>query len=772
MIGLSNVIAAAYGHDGNFWMALNADGTVKVRGYDGSGQTNVPAGLSNVVAVAGGSLHCLALNNDGTVTAWGYNGDGETSFPAGLTNVVAIAAGDYHSLALKADGTVVAWGLDNDGQTNVPAGLSNVVAVAGGGYHSLALKKDGTVVGWGYDGDGEATMPAGLTNVVAIAAGGFHSLALTSLSNLGHSPPFWPTNLPSQTVLELSNLTFNVAASNTNNPPDTMTYRLTTNAPAGMTINTNTGDVSWTPTEAQGPGVYSNLTVIATANGLPPLSATNSFTVTVLEVNTAPFWPTNVQTNFVINALNTLIVSDTATDTDIPVNPLFYKLIIPPGGTNATISTNTGIFTWTPSLAQVSTNLYTFTVIVTDTNAYALTNQSLSATNSFTVLVQPPVTPTNGAPQTNVLAGNSVEFYLVNVPTNADFATNMLLFATPAGVNVWFTTNAPPSVGATNDSLLITNSLGGSAVIGTNTAPSIVPGSLYWLGVQNTNNFAVTNALEVDFHFVVAVTNPSGPFAISSILQTNGGFLLTWFAPSNDLFKVQWSPSLPPGWTTFTNPPSISFNTNFPASATNATFTFFDDGTQTGGFGPTRFYRLLLQTNAPNTAPVFALNGAQFFVTPNYTNAVTNSATDSESPPQTLTYALVGAPGWVAINTNSGVITLTPTLAQAGTTNIITTIVTDSGTPPLSATNSITVFANPIPVLGSVTLGTNGMTLQWSGWTNEQFEVQWATNLPPNWMLFSNGVSPLVITSTNGQFTFLDTNASFLTKFYQLILLP
>jgi hypothetical protein len=98
--------------------------------------------------------------------------------PAGLSNVVAIAAGDSHSLALKADGTVVAWGYNNYGQTNVPAGLSNVAAIAGGWAHSLALKNDGTVVAWGDNADGQTDVPAGLSNVVAIAAGGFHSLAL------------------------------------------------------------------------------------------------------------------------------------------------------------------------------------------------------------------------------------------------------------------------------------------------------------------------------------------------------------------------------------------------------------------------------------------------------------------------------------------------------------------------------------------------------------------------------------------------------------------
>ena len=177
--GLSkNLTAIAAG--GEHSLALKSDGTVAAWGDDSSGQSDVPVGLSGVTAIAAGYYHSLALKSDGTVAAWGYDGDGETDVPAGLSGVTAIAAGEYHSLALKSDGTVVAWGADVRGQTNVPAGLSGVVAIAAGQYHSLALKSDGTVVGWGYDVDGETDVPAGLSGVVAIAADGFHSLALKS----------------------------------------------------------------------------------------------------------------------------------------------------------------------------------------------------------------------------------------------------------------------------------------------------------------------------------------------------------------------------------------------------------------------------------------------------------------------------------------------------------------------------------------------------------------------------------------------------------------
>lgn len=176
--GLTEVSAIACGLRHS--LALRRDGTVAAWGGNWAGQTNVPAGLNNVVAIAGGSQHSLALRADGAVTAWGTYNLGSSSRPAtppaGLNDVVGIAAGDSHSLALRRDGSVMAWGNNNYGQTNVPGGLSNVVALAGGNTHSLALRADGTVSAWG--SGAAAAVPPGLSNVVAVAAGGGQSLAL------------------------------------------------------------------------------------------------------------------------------------------------------------------------------------------------------------------------------------------------------------------------------------------------------------------------------------------------------------------------------------------------------------------------------------------------------------------------------------------------------------------------------------------------------------------------------------------------------------------
>ena len=174
--GLADVVAIAAG--AYHCVALKRDGTFVLWGDNQLAQSLPPTGLKGLVATAAGGSHTLALKTDGTVTAWGLNWHGQSAVPAGLSNVVAIAAGDEHSLVLKADGSVVARGSDYYGQRKVPANLSNAVAVAAGRRHSLALRSDGTVAAWGDSLYGATNVPAGLSNVVATAGGGGHSLAL------------------------------------------------------------------------------------------------------------------------------------------------------------------------------------------------------------------------------------------------------------------------------------------------------------------------------------------------------------------------------------------------------------------------------------------------------------------------------------------------------------------------------------------------------------------------------------------------------------------
>src|SRR6185312_15398947 len=212
---------------------------------------------------------------------------------------------------------------------------------------------------------------------------------------------------------------------------------------------------------------------------------------------------------------------------------------------------------------------------------------------------------TNAEPRTNSILSGSTIFYRVDVPTNVDFATNSLLFSVNGLLNVWFTTNTPPTITSSNDFLLFTNTASATSAISSATSPQLIPGSTYYLGVQNTNGFTTAYAIEVDFHFLTNAPPPvtNGP-PISTITQTNingtNGFLLVWFAPTNDLFQVQWRDGLTGPWGTFTN--IVSYHTFI--APTNSEFEFFDDGSQTGGLSPFRFYRLiLLNPGSTNTPP-------------------------------------------------------------------------------------------------------------------------------------------------------------------------
>src|SRR5208337_4891597 len=91
---------------------------------------------------------------------------------------------------------------------------------------------------------------------------------------------------------------------------------------------------------------------------------------------------------------------------------------------------------------------------------------------------------------------------------------------------------------------------------------------------------------------------------------------------------------------------------------------------------------------------------------------VTNSASDSDIPAQTLTFSLLTAPTNAAINSINGLFSWRPTIAQAPSTQSVAVVVSDNGTPIMSATQSFTttVTQPAVPALnaGSITNGRFG----------------------------------------------------------------
>src|SRR5206468_1136119 len=102
-----------------------------------------------------------------------------------------------------------------------------------------------------------------------------------------NTAPVLPTQL-NRTMAELATLSVTNTATDSDVPANTLTYAFQV-APAGAAISGN-GIITWTPTEAQGPGL-ATFTTVVTDNGAPSLSTTNTFTVTVTEVNVAPVLP-------------------------------------------------------------------------------------------------------------------------------------------------------------------------------------------------------------------------------------------------------------------------------------------------------------------------------------------------------------------------------------------------------------------------------------------------------------------------------------------------
>jgi hypothetical protein len=79
---------------------------------------------------------------------------------------------------------------------------------------------------------------------------------------------------------------------------------------------------------------------------------------------------------------NTVSFTATATDVDLPQGAsLTFSMSTPPAG--ATLNTNTGAFSWTPTWSKTGPNVYHFTVSVSD--------GSLTDFQEFTVTVQPQV---------------------------------------------------------------------------------------------------------------------------------------------------------------------------------------------------------------------------------------------------------------------------------------------------------------------------------------------------------------------------------------------
>jgi hypothetical protein len=169
--------------------------------------------------------------------------------------------------------------------------------------------------------------------------------------------------IANRTVAEGSELTFTALA--TDPDGNQITFSLDPDqSPAGATIDPMTGIFRWTPTEEQG-GLAQPFTlrVLATDNGTPALADSETFTVTVTEVNRSPALakPENRQ----IARGSELVFTAAATDPDLPANTLQFSLDPETNAPGATINGTSGEFRWLVPATQAPGD-YTIRILVAD----------------------------------------------------------------------------------------------------------------------------------------------------------------------------------------------------------------------------------------------------------------------------------------------------------------------------------------------------------------------------------------------------------------------
>jgi len=229
----------------------------------------------------------------------------------------------------------------------------------------------------------EAQGPGDYT-ITFIATDGFFTVTgtLTIHVNEVNLPPVLSVPGP-QVVNELTTLNFSVNATDPDIPANIITLSAS-GLPAGSTFDPSTGQISWTPSEAQGPGDY-NITFVATDNGSPPLSDTKTVSIHVNEVNTPPTLAVPGPKTIAIGS--TLTFSVNSTDTDIPLNTITLSMSGLVSGMSFSTDTGnpaTGTFSFTPTATQAGTT-FMITFNATDNGS-----PRLSTTKTVTITVVKP----------------------------------------------------------------------------------------------------------------------------------------------------------------------------------------------------------------------------------------------------------------------------------------------------------------------------------------------------------------------------------------------
>jgi glucuronoarabinoxylan endo-1,4-beta-xylanase len=215
-----------------------------------------------------------------------------------------------------------------------------------------------------------------------------------------------------------------------------------------VAVNTNTGTAinqtitltNFLAVSSVTPWMTTSNLSLASQTAVPVVNSSFTYTLPALSVvtfvgqavsNTVPVLaPVANQT---VNAGITLVITNVATDTDSPSPTLTFSLLTAPANATLTTASGTnGIFTWRPLVSQAGTT-NTVSVQVTENGTPAL-----SATNNFTIIVNPLAQPVLGSV---AISAGQVSL-TINGPQGPDYT-----LLTSTDLISWvalLTTNSPP----------------------------------------------------------------------------------------------------------------------------------------------------------------------------------------------------------------------------------------------------------------------------------------------------------------------------------------
>jgi hypothetical protein len=290
------------------------------------------------------------------------------------------------------------------------------------------------------------------------------------------------------------------------------------------------------------------------------------------------------------------------------------------------------------------------------------------------------------------------------------------------------------------------------------TVPTNAVSPLQQLGIQFFTGAAWTGTCYVDS---VSLTTPSPDFNLSANPTsltvnggTNGASTITVTARNglNGCYTLSAS-NLPGGVSaTFTNNPSSGGASLLTLTASNSVASGTSTVTITctaGLISHTTTIALTIPTNTPPTLAPITNQTANV----GQTVAFTASATDTNQPPPTVTFALLAGATNATLNTSSGAFSFRPLVTQANSTNFFTMQVSDNETPPLDATQSFSVVVNPLsaPGISNISFTGGQFSFKVSGQSGPDYAVETSTNLTQAWssvFITNSPVVPFVWTDT------------------------